>query len=98
MDDEGERFSSVMDFQQRSLISQGALVVDRIGEFLTDTAVQLIQCCISMSFMCIMKKMVSTKIWRNNIFAVTAWSGSANFSIGIGVSKHFPQILSKVKT
>ena len=45
-----------------------------------------------------MKKMVSTKIWRNNILAVTAWSGSAKFSIGIGVSKHFPQILSKVKT
>lgn len=46
----------------------------------------------------IMKRMVSTKIWRNNILAVTAWSGSAKFSIGIGVSKHFPQILSKVKT
>ena len=98
MDGEGEGFSSVMDFQQRSLISQGALVVDRIGEFLTDTAVQLIQCLISMSFMCIMKKMVSTKIWRNNILAVTAWSGSAKFSIGIGVSNHFPQLLSKMKT
>ena len=47
---------------------------------------------------CIMKRMVSTKIWRNNILAVTAWSGSAKFSIGIGVSKHFPQILSKVIT
>ena len=98
VDGEGEGFSSVMDFQQRSLISQGALVVDRIGEFLTDTAVQLIQCWISMSFMCIMKKMVSTKIWRNNILAVTAWSGSAKFSIGIGVSNHFPQLLSKMKT
>ena len=40
VDGEGECFSIVMYFQQRSLAYPGTLVVDRIGEFPADIAVR----------------------------------------------------------
>ena len=40
VDGEGECFSIVMYFQQRSLAYPGTLVMDRIGEFLADIAVR----------------------------------------------------------
>ena len=43
VDGEGECFAIVMDFQQRSLAYPGALVVDRVGEFLADIAVRFAQ-------------------------------------------------------